>query len=292
MTTTDNIAVIKEFANPDNFNMGLEKEGMAKFEGSLTMLDVPMINGNYVIDIPNKDHKAKILSWLGVDDFNSEMGKKVLDNYSITINSGITSLDLNDPSDLFNYYILKSKYGMVAANIEEATHPLRNYKFYVANDKEETAKKVSKKELILSAQAALLQMKKKEPKRLIYMSKFILPNSFGIKDVDSAFLNLTEYVDGKIIPMNEVPYQKFLDYNEMTNEELFAKVDIKNAIRLGIIRKMKNGEYLNHLSGNVLGRTEDEIYNYLIQPQNQEELGTGTNVDSVTSIRYQLTNRK
>lgn len=289
----ENIVLIKEFVNPDNFNMGLEKEGLSKFEGSLTMMDIPMINGNYVIDIPSKEHKKKILDWLGIDDFNSEQGKKVLDEFSITVNSGITSLDLNDPADLFNYYILKSKqHGIAAPDMDSAQHPLRNYKFYVADQQQETSLKVSNKEMILTAQASLLNMKKKEPKRLIYMAKYIIPNSFGVKDADSAFLSLSEYVDGKIIPPSEKPHVKFLEYDEMSNDELFAKVDIKSAIRLGIIRKIKSGDYINHLSGNALGRTEDEIYAFLIQPQNQEELGTGTQVDSVTSIRYQLNNRK
>lgn len=289
---TDNSVQIKEFVNSDNFNLGLEKAGLSKWEGSSTMMDIPMVNGVYQINIPDPEAKKKILAWLGIDDFNSDKGKEVLANHSITVNSGVNSLNLDDPSDLFNYYLIKSKFGIVAPTYDDAMNPMSNYKFYIANDAEEQKTKVTKKERMLEASAELLMLKKKEPKRLIYLAKFILPNHYSVGTLEQAFLNMTEYVEGKIIPLTEKPFEKFLDATEIPNEELMIRVDIKDAVRYGIIRRNKKGVFFNHLTGNEIGRTEDEMFFYLSQPQNQDELGTGTSADAPISIRYQLNNRK
>jgi len=286
------VILIKEFANPSQFNLGLEKYGMAKWEGSDTVLDIPKVNGRYNFsNIPPDELKA-FQEFFGVD-FESKEGKEFLDDYQIRISSGITALDMKNVEHRFQRYVLESMQTLVAPSLEAALSPMARFKYYIADEVAETESRISKKEMLYEAATKLFTLKQDSPKYMVALAKYLLPANAGIGDsAVLAFDKLDKFINNEL-EINAIKFSNartFLATLKLDKEFIYVTVDVKMGILKNILRRDSDGWYFNTASGTKYGKNVSEIVDFLTNPKNIEELGTGTGSDAPYALRMLLRN--
>ena len=95
----------------------------------------------------------------------------------------------------------------------------------------------------------------------------------------------------EFISKNTNNAEKFLEVVKLEPEYLETVVKVKEAIFRGIIRVGVDGKYILSMSGTVLGRSEEEVIQFCLNPSNIDIVGTGGKTDTPSSLTSQLNDK-
>ena len=269
--------------------MGLEKENLTSFPGCITVLEIPVNNSgkfNIGLDGPaNKELRKEFETYFGVE-FDTPAGQNFLSNFKIEINHDMMVLDHKKPTDKFTIHVLKANQGLgiVAINSEEyESSPIRTYKFILTDSEKNLEARVGKKQMRNEAIEELSKLNKGTGKRLVIISRFVFPVGSGIDSKEVAYDKLDEY-----IMESYTNASKFLDVVKLDPDYVDTVVKIKDCMRNGIIRQAEDGHYILKASGTKMGRTEEDVIMFCMEPVNKDFVGTGSKDDLPYSLSSQL----
>lgn len=265
------------------------KSGMPpfKFQNGTYRHGMPLVNGK-----KSEERLVVEQALLNGDDLDSTEGKRLLSNFLIEFGSDVQFLNLDNPEDLLRYYCILASQDFVAPSRADAKAKSMSHRAYVIEEYGEDKKeKLSIKQKVNKARAKLSELDT-TPEYMIALAQYIAPANAGIKTENDAYIYLDEVISGKFNDGSELAgANRFFGSLNVDKEIIFVAAIVKEAINKNIIRKVQ-GIYSNPLTKTTLGRTEEEVINYLIQDEAQEELGLDLATDKPYSIRYQLKNRK
>lgn len=270
--------------------MGLEQYGFSVFPGCSTSFEIPWINGRPNIGLEekkDKDKREKFENFWGVK-FDSEEGRKFLSEYEIKLNHDINAFDPdNNIRDAWNLHLLQVNQGIgiVAVNDDVINEvAVNNFRFKISDDNRDLEQEVSKKTTLAKASSELLKLFESSSNRVVLLAKYIFPAGSGISTKNQAYSRLDQYIKGV------KDAEKFLNALKLEPEYIDIVVKVKEAIFRGIIRVNNDGRYMIQMSGTILGRTEEEVVNYCLNPANADIVGTGGKTDSPSSLTSLLGN--
>lgn len=279
--------VVLKQAPTTEFRLGLEKEGLQMFESSFSSYEIPFYQGKFQPGL-TPEEKVIVEEYFG-RKFDDSADFEFWNNYVIEVKHTIMPYDLKNPRDLLHFSVLK-QLKLAAPSLEEANNPMANYIFVLHNDNAEQEIKATLYEKVDEAIIELNKLKS-TPKYLIGVAKYILPVNTGIGDNKTlAYSKLRELINGDLTNGRNEGVDRFNRALALDKKLLYATVDFRSALRRNIIRKNVKGFFYNPLSQTVYGKNEQECVKFLINPKNQDELGTGTKNDTNYSIRTQLKN--
>lgn len=290
--------LIKQNSNPTNIDrvMGFDKEEDMRFPGTkVGFIPFMFQNGNYrhgLDDTKDVEHRKFVeTQLLNGDSLDSEVGRNYLSKFLIEFDSEVSFIDTDNAQSLLKYYISKADKSQIAGSRKEAKEQTMYPRMFVIQELGEDAKeKLTIKQKANKARAKLSELEQ-SPDYLIALAQFASPSSLGIKDIDAAYLYLDGLLSGQYTDDSElIGVNRFFDCLKVEKEIIFTSSIVKEAIYKNVIRKEK-GIFVNPATGTALGRSEDEVVQYLSRDENQEELGMGSSADKHFSIRVQLKNK-
>lgn len=284
--------VIKQLPpDPDAKLMGLENENLSSFPGVESQFEIPVMpNGEFKLGLDGKDKETKALktefeNHFGVT-FDSEEGEQFLSDYKIQIKHDITAYDPLNIKDKFDLHILKVNKGMgVVAFSDEDMESLavNTYRFKATDEGVEVKDRIVTSQRKVAASTKLNELFKGDSKRLVTIAKYIFGVDSGIGNTDLAFDRLFSFIEA-----HSKNVQAFLDIVEKEPEFIHTVVLVRDAINRSILRKRDTGVYYHFATGADMGRTEDELVKYCLNPNNIDIVGRGFKDDLPTSIMAQL----
>jgi hypothetical protein len=165
--------------------------------------------------------------------------------------------------------------------------PQAKYVFVLRNEGDEERQKATLYERLDENITRLSQINKESKKYLMALAKY-LTNSLTIGTDQLAYTKLRDYIDGKYTRTQKEALNRFETTLEMDKTRLYTIVDVKEALYRNIIRRDINQRFYNPLTTTVYGKTEEEVVDFLMRVENQDELGVGVDAPPY-SIRKQLT---
>lgn len=272
------VVVIRQNTEQANI-MGMEKYGISMFPNTSVGFSVPFINGEFKHNLNAEELKA-VQKYYGVT-FASERGKEFYSNLVMTIPTGVYTLNLDDPKDILFYKVTLGT-GAIAPNLKTAKNPMCKSLFYFYDSEEEEKLVASENSKMTDAIIALADIKAKDPDRLVILAKYLLKkNKFT---VDTAFNTLSN----KIVKDAKTFVPAFNTALNSDKKLVKVTVQVLEAIDRGILKRNKSGQFVNPITGTEYGRNHDEIINFLINPKNSDELGTGGDKDKPGSLENLL----
>lgn len=279
-------------SDPTQNLMGLENFGFSVFPGCSTNFEIPWINGRPNIGLTekkDKDLKDKFEKFWGVE-FESERGREFLANYEIRINHDIEAFDPDkNLKDAWDLHLIQVNNGMgiIAVNDDVVNEvAVNNFKFKLTDENKDLEAKITKKQITLKAGAKLQELYESNTNRIVLFAKYIFPAGSGIATKNLAFSRLEEFIS-----KNTNSAEKFLEVVKLEPEYLETVVKVKEAIFRGIIRVGVDGKYILSMSGTVLGRSEEEVIQFCLNPSNVDIVGTGGKTDTPSSLTSQLNDK-
>lgn len=268
--------------------MGLEAYGYSVFPGCSTGFEIPMVNGKYnigLLDKKDQDKRKRFEGFFGVE-FDSERGRDFLSKYEVQIKHDVESFNENSIKDEFDLHVLRFNNGMGIVAVDENVYeevPVNNFKFKLTDENKDIENKVTKKMITTEAVTKLGELFKSTSNRIVLIAKYIYPAGSGIANKNLAFQKIDEF-----ITKNTNNAARFLDIVTLEPEYLDTVVKVKDAIFRGIIRLGNDGRYQLAMTGTILGRSEEEVITYCLNPANQDIVGIGTKDDKPSSLTSQL----
>ena len=202
----------------------------------------------------------------------------------IELKAEMTILNSDSPEDQVKMEIIKTnaKYNPafdVAPDLVTARESNKSYKFYISNTEVDVENEVIKKKELNKAITLLDTISAEDKERFLLVVKHLLPANKGIS-IESdmrLYKRADDYINGMIDGQKakggETFYRNFIKVCEMDRDVLYNKVLIKYDIMTNIIRfnsKTKDYEYAT--TNQELGKTPEDIFNYLTQPKNMSIL--------------------
>ena len=279
-------------SDPTQNLMGLENFGFSVFPGCSTNFEIPWINGRPNIgltDKKDKDLKDKFEKFWGVE-FESDRGREFLASYEIRINHDIEAFDPEkNMKDAWDLHLIKVNNGMGIIAVDDDVLnevAVNNFKFKLTDENRDLEAKITKKQITLKAGAKLQELYESNTNRIVLFAKYIFPAGSGIATKNLAFSRLEEFIS-----KNTNNAEKFLEVVKLEPEYLETVVKVKEAIFRGIIRIGVDGKYILSMSGTVLGRSEEEVIQFCLNPSNIDIVGTGGKTDAPSSLTSQLNDK-
>lgn len=284
------MSILIKQAPTDEFRLGLEKEGLQLYEQATSSYEIPYVNGKFNHSL-TKDQQKIVESYFG-HKFDDPASKDFWSSMHVEIPHTIKVIDFKNANDLLLYGIMKS-YGILAPSTEAAlTDKMSKYVFMVQDDHEEEQVKATLNERRDVAIISINDIRSKSKPYLIALAQYIF-NELGIESDTLAYNKLREFIDGQMLSLSKTKkgaleiFEKAL---EIEKAKLYVIMDVRKAVAKNIIRKDANQRFYNSLNGATYGKTLDDVVEYLMRPENTEELGS-MNSPHPTSIRAQLKNR-
>lgn len=294
--------LIKPVVDPEKDSIGLSKLGLNSYPGTGKISQVPLkhgrfltgydVNAFYISSLPEKERKKEI------DRINSECERMnaLYPHYNICdcsitnpfysemlieIKPDLTFFDTNNIIDAVKLSIIETnaKYNMssiIAISYQEVLESNRDYKYYIANEERDVEAQVSKRREINKAISTLDNLEANDKTKLLLVTKYLFrPNkSYNTESTMKIYKKCDDYIhgtiDGEKTKASDETYKNFVKVAGMSNEELIAKVLVKYAIYLNIIRLSKEKQYIFLKTGQELGNKPEDIYNYIISPKNRD----------------------
>lgn len=279
-------------SDPTQNLMGLENFGFSVFPGCSTNFEIPWVNGRPNIgltDKKDKDLKDKFEKFWGVE-FDSERGREFLATYEIKINHDIEAFDPEkNMKDAWDLHLIKVNNGMGIIAVDDDVLnevAVNNFKFKLTDENRDLEAKITKKQITLKAGAKLQELYESNTNRIVLFAKYIFPAGSGIATKNLAFSRLEDFIS-----KNTNNAEKFLEVVKLEPEYLETVVKVKEAIFRGIIRIGPDGKYILSMSGTVLGRSEEEVIQFCLNPSNIDIVGTGGKTDAPSSLTSQLNDK-
>jgi len=270
--------------------MGLQNIGLNVFPGVKSAFQIPMINGKYNIGLDGntkevKELKKKFETHFGVV-FDSPEGQEWLGSYEINIDHDVTAYDPQNVEDLFDLHLLRVNNGMgiVASSQEEIDNAAVNtFKFKLTDEYAEVEERVDKKLTRNAAIRKLEELYDTNSDKLLLLAKYLFDIGTGVSsNKKTAYDKIDDYIN-----QSTANAQDFLKASNLEQKYLSVVTKVKEAIYRQIIR-FHQGQYILYATQAPLGRTEEEVINYCLNPTNIDVVGYGMDDDLPTSISAQL----
>lgn len=285
------MSVVLKQIPPDSNDMlmGLENFGYSIFPGCATGFEIPIVNGKHNIGLDgpkDKEKRKKFEAFFGVE-FDSDRGRDFLESYEILVKHDIESFDPEkNIKHEWDLHLMKVNNGMGIISVSDETLenlPVNNFKFKLTDENKDLETKVTKKQITVKAISKLGELMDSTSNRIVLIAKYIYPSGSGIASKNLAFTKLEEF-----ITKNVQSAEKFLDVVTLEPEYLDTVVKVKDAIFRGIIRLGQDGRYQLAMTGTILGRSEEEVIQFCLNPANADVVGLGTKDDKPSSLTSQL----
>lgn len=201
-------------------------------------------------------------------------------NIMLEVANDIIFLDpVNNTEDLLKVLAIEAGgFPIIAKSKEDCISGLHRRKWYLDRQIDTAQNKASVSKIKNKAAALLDSISDEMPRKLFYIAKLISTNSMQYKNStlqDVIYDHMDEYINGLA---NETSIRKaaqqFIDYTELDMQELKVRAMIKDATFYKFI--IMKGDGLLYLSPEnvLLGRNASEVYEYLINPMNEDILVT------------------
>lgn len=277
--------IIKQ-APTNEFRLGMEEEGRQLYEVSSTSLEIPYVNGKFHHGLDPKD-KETVEAFYG-HQFDNPAHKEYWNNLIFEVNHSLNPIDMNNPEDVLKASILKVSGLAVNHHDELRDNPNSRVLFIIADEVKEEEQKASIYEETDKAITRILELRTKNKGYLIALARFLVKDVIGWGDnADLAYTKLREYIEGGHTVTKKQAVANFFQTLEMDKERLYVLNDVSQALRQNIIRRNSDAKLYNPLTGVVYGRNVEEAVDYLLKPENQQELGVGKDAPP-SSIRKLL----
>lgn len=267
---------------------GLEKYGRSKFPKCNSEMEIPIANGKHKLGMTKEQEDTYAQYFVGSDSSSSEW-KEWLNSFTFKAPYEEKTLDLSLMEDSFVYHVfIKGNPDLcfIAPSRKFAEdHPLSNYKYFVANEQQDAEEEVSTQKLKNKARAKLVEIQDDEIE-LIKIAHYLF-NVRGITNSTSAYKTINNSIDE-----SKESASRFIRVFDESSDFIDVTVTVKRAIEKNIIRRGQDNWYYNHASNTRLGRNQEEIIEFLMNPKNQDELGTGSKNDSPLTIKKQLKDKE
>ena len=269
--------------------MGLEKFGYVMFPDSVTTIEIPYMNGRHKLGNYSgkdatkfgltKNQQQEFEEFFGIQ-FDSEEGKKFLNEYQISISHLTNPFSETDTKQKFEMVILKANDGLGLVDVN-TTQDVTRYPFVLVDEQQELEVKTSRISQRNEAVTKLVKLNE-DKKKIVRVAKYLFNLSMDITP-EQAYIQINDFIYEKF--ENADKFGKALSLND---EWMDTYVTVKDAIHSGIIRRQEDGWYVNNANQEKLGKTVEEITKYLEHPDNISTLGSGTKNDQPYSIKAQL----
>ena len=221
------------------------------------------------LDVEDKDF------WSKVEMFkpdNSEIWGKVF------IKLGNDDIVLNPKDNLDHLIIVKAiengGFSLVAPSFEEAKRTKQ--KWYLDRQIETISTKINVSKLRNKALSILQTISEEEPRRLYYVAKNIDAHSHQYSNKtlqDIIYDNMDKYINGLGYDNDKKRCAKsFIDYTEMSIEDLKIKAIIKDASFYKFITLKPDGMLYETTQSVMLGRNVSDVLEFLKNPTNEDML--------------------
>lgn len=281
--------------------VGLVGLGISSFPKTKKSFQVPIKNGRYLTGF---DEKASYLFSLDEKEKAKEIKKikekcKELDNlyphmkicdcstenelYSkmiIELGAENNYFDSKNILDEIKISIIRTgaKYSgdsYVAASFEEADNSNKDYFYFLSDPELDIVSEVKSKKKRNNAFNALSNIEDNISDLKLY-TKYLLRPSKGLNTLssDGLYNKLDDFingiVDGETSKNFKENYDVFTKTLKMDKTEILTKVVIKYGLYLNIIRQRADKEHVFVKTGNELGKTPNEVYDFLTNIKNLE----------------------
>lgn len=305
---------IKPYFDSSMENMGLENYGMALYDGVYHEEQLACLERNgvkrYVTGLnefaPNvkliTDNEAKKSRIKQIREYVSELEKDLASNVvdvndenfwdkvtllkpnndefwgKITLRAGndVTFLDPeNNPYDLIKLIAIEAGgFSLIAKSLEAAQSMPIPPKFYLDKYEKTITTKNEYKKLRNKALAELQNLFDTNTKKLLYVTKVIVPGSpeyISSTPNDVLYEVMDDYINALNFEKDKNRCAKtFLEISKSSMEDLKIKSIIKDAIFYKHLAPKADG-FIYHLkSGTLLGRNNNDVLEYLKSPLNEE----------------------
>ena len=297
---------IRQYVDPEVFNMGMEKYNMSVFSGEtgsggiyeslgykelgdkkiyLTGLDT---TADSVRSLPFDERERKEIEIeAALEHLGNVYGKETLDSknsgfwssHSLEIRVPILNLDLTDNSNLITYYnILGGGYSEIAPSFQIAKESNKIYKFYLHIDAEVSDIKTELTKLRNKSKAILEELDDEDFETMFKLAKLLLPIEKGLNRKTAKSLIYSEldaFINGDYSQnaKKEAP-KKFLEFARKDKATLNLEAIVREALYHRLVEPNKDQMFWNPSTQVTYGRNENEIIAFLNNPINNDELLT------------------
>lgn len=305
---------IKPYFDPAMENMGLENYGMALYDGVYHEEQLACLEKNgvkrYVTGLNEfapevkliKNNEAKEARVRQIREYVCELEKDLASNVvdvndkdfwdkvtllkpnndefwgKITLRAGndITFLDPeNNPYDLIKLIAIEAGgFSIIAKSLESAHSMPTPPKFYLDKYEETISTKNENKKLRNKALAELQNLYDTNAKKLLYVTKAIVPGSpeyINSTPNDVMYEVMDDYINGLNFEKDKKRCAKtFLETSNFSIEDLKIKSIIKDAVFYKHLATKSDGFIYHIKSGTLLGRNNNDVLEYLKSPLNEE----------------------
>ena len=180
-----------------------------------------------------------------------------------------------DPYDLIKIFAIESGgFDMIAKSLNDAKQNGKK-KFYLDKFEETVNTRTSTSKLRNRALASLQSLYDSNPTKLLYVAKVVDPDStkyLRTTPNDVMYENMDLFIYGEGTESSKEKAAKtFLTISRMELGELKIMSVIKDAKFFNYLTA-KNGYIVDAITGSRLGKTNEEVYSFLINPINEDIL--------------------
>ncbi len=296
---------VRQYVDSEVFNMGLEQYGLSVFSGEngsgghkewigyketggvlvyMTGLDV---NADYVLKIKDDEKREALITQIkeikkvledrygkdNLDPRNKAFWSKIF----IDVRVPVLELHLDSPSDLLLYCGIKAGgFSEIAGSYEQAKEANKSYKFYLHEEAEVMNIKVEVTRLRNKCKMELENIYTADSEHLFLIAKVYLPIERGYSrktSIDTLYDDINNMVEGQSIKTNLKESPKlFLELSKLSKIDLRYKAIVKECNYQKAIDKDKDNRLTNKITGNTMGKNEEDVIEYLKNPLHQEDL--------------------
>lgn len=182
-----------------------------------------------------------------------------------------------DPYDLIKLIAIEnSGFSIVAKSFEDARKMSVPPKFYLDKLESTISTKTEVKKLRNKALSELQKLFDKNTNKLFYVAKVVDTNSTQYKKstpTDVLYDNMDKYINGETVDTNKKrTAERFLEVTSLDMETLKIRALVKDASFYKVIATRADG-FIYHLdSSTMLGKTPNDVAEYLKNPLNEQLL--------------------
>lgn len=184
---------------------------------------------------------------------------------------------VNKTEDLLKVLAIEAGgFPLIAKSKEDCISGLHKRKWYLDRHIETASKKATVAKVKNKALSLLDEISEEMPRKLFYITKLISTNSMQYKNhtlPDTIYDYLDEYINGEQHEANiKTASQTFIDFCNKEMQELKIRSIIKDATFYKFVILKGDGLLYSHPENVMLGRNSSEVYEYLINPLNEDVL--------------------
>lgn len=192
-------------------------------------------------------------------------------------NNDVVLDPLKKSEDLIKILAIESGgFPSVAKSFEDCKNGDRNRKWFLDRQIDTAESKVSVSKVKNKALSILNGLSENKPRKLFYIAKLADSNSMQYKNStlqNIIYDNMDEFINGLGTESNiKAAANRFMELSKLNMQELKIRSMVKDATFYKII--IVKGDGLLYLAKDnvMLGRNASEIYEYLVNPMNEEVL--------------------